>query len=192
MKNFIVYTTVKGVILRTGRCQDNMFDFQSGTGESVLEGHAKTDGSQKISGGIVIATPGWIPPVAPAAPDLSVSLDSLGDLATKDSVDLSTSEVTNKSLANLDSTASTKLATIADGADVTADNTAAAITGQGTLATKSAVDLSTSEVTNKSLVNLDSTAATKLSGIEAGADVTVTSTAYLELEARVSALEGSW
>lgn len=118
--------------------------------------------------------------------------DGLGGLAVKDSVDLSTAEVTNKSLANLDSTASAKLNTIEEGADVTADNTAAAITGQGALATKSSVDLTTSEVTNKSLANLDSTANSKLSGIEAGADVTATSIAFTELEARVTALEGSW
>jgi hypothetical protein len=42
------------------------------------------------------------------------------------------------------------------------DIVAATISGQGALATKSAVDLSTSEVTNKSLAVLDSAAATML------------------------------
>jgi hypothetical protein len=56
-------------------------------------------------------------------------------------------------------------------ADVTSANTAAAITGQGALATKSNVDLATAEVLNKSLANVDSTANTKLGGIAAGATV---------------------
>jgi hypothetical protein len=46
----------------------------------------------------------------------------------------------------------------------------------GTLAAKNAVDLSTAEVTNKSLANVDGTANTKLNGIEAGATVTSTHT----------------
>lgn len=46
-------------------------------------------------------------------------------------------------------------------ADVTGANTAANITGQGTLATKNSVSLTT-EVTNKSLANLDATANNKL------------------------------
>ena len=44
------------------------------------------------------------------------------------------------------------------------------VSGLGSLATKSSVDLTT-EVTNKSLANLDSSANTKLSGIESGATV---------------------
>lgn len=47
------------------------------------------------------------------------------------------------------------------------------VTGLGGLATKSSVDLATSEVTNKSLANVDSTANTKLAGIAANADVTL-------------------
>lgn len=47
------------------------------------------------------------------------------------------------------------------------------VSGLGGLATKSSVDLSTSEVTNKSLANVDSTANTKLAGISANADVTL-------------------
>ncbi len=43
---------------------------------------------------------------------------------------------------------------------ITSQGTAAAITDQGTLATKSSVDLATGEVTNKSLANLDSAANT--------------------------------
>ena len=57
---------------------------------------------------------------------------------------------------------------------ITSLGTSAAIAGQGALATKSAVDLATSEVTNKSLANVDSTANTKLGGIEAGATVGAT------------------
>lgn len=175
-----------------------------------------------------------------------------GALATKSAVDLATSEVLNKSLANVDATASTKLGGIQAGATVgaragtnlyrtdgttvltqaevrTAEGTAAAITGQaatatssdfsvvtgatkpennatvgatagtnlrranatvlndgdiitslgtaaliagqGALATKSAVDLATAEVLNKSLANVDATASTKLGGIQAGATV---------------------
>lgn len=45
------------------------------------------------------------------------------------------------------------------------------VSGLGSLATANSVDLSTSQVTNKSLANLDSTANTKLSGIAAGATV---------------------
>lgn len=86
---------------------------------------------------------------------------------------LSLTNVTDKSLANLDAAAATKLSGIAAGADVTANNTAAAIAGQGALATKSSVDLSTTDVANKSLGNVDSAAATKLAGIAAGADVTL-------------------
>jgi hypothetical protein len=48
------------------------------------------------------------------------------------------------------------------------------VTGLGSLATKSAVDLTTGEVINKSLANLDGTANTKLSGIAAGATVGAT------------------
>jgi hypothetical protein len=57
----------------------------------------------------------------------------LGSLATKSSVDLATAEVTNKSLANVDSTASTKLGTIASNADVTLDkvNGGLQLTGGG-------------------------------------------------------------
>jgi hypothetical protein len=50
--------------------------------------------------------------------------------------------------------------------------TAAAIASQGALATLNSVDLATTQVVNKSLANVDSTANTKLSGIETGADVT--------------------
>ena len=57
----------------------------------------------------------------------------LGALATKSSVDLSTADVTNKSLANVDSAASTKLGTIATNADVTLDkvNGGLQLTGGG-------------------------------------------------------------
>ena len=47
--------------------------------------------------------------------------------------------------------------------------TPASITGLGGLATKNAVDLTTTDVTNKSLANLDGTANTKLLGIQTGA-----------------------
>jgi len=93
---------------------------------------------------------------------VAASITGQGALATANSVSLST-QVTDKSLANLDSTANTKLSGIEEGADVTADNVAASITGQGALATADSVDLATGEVTNKSLANLDSTAATALS-----------------------------
>jgi hypothetical protein len=175
----------------------------------------------------------------------------LGSLATKSAVDLNSAEVTNKSLANLDSTANTKLSGIAAGAtvgatwgtnlysipatlgapsgtglflsatnmgyytasawktyidssgnmilgDIAGGNTgiswnqatgvlsikgaisitntipSGSVSGLGSLATKSSVDLNSGEVTNKSLANLDSTANTKLSGIAAGATVGAT------------------
>lgn len=60
---------------------------------------------------------------------------------------------------------------LADADVITGQGTAAAITGQGALATKSAVNLASTEVLNKSLANLDSTANTKLDGIETGATV---------------------
>lgn len=47
------------------------------------------------------------------------------------------------------------------------------VSGAGNLAALNSVDLTTGEVTNKSLANLDSTANTKLAGISAGADVTL-------------------
>ncbi len=49
----------------------------------------------------------------------------------------------------------------AAGADVTAANTAAAIAGQGALATKSDVDLATGEVTNKTAANIAETGSRK-------------------------------
>lgn len=48
------------------------------------------------------------------------------------------------------------------------------VTGLGSLATKSSVDLSSGDVTNKSLANVDSSANSKLSGIQAGATVGAT------------------
>ena len=50
--------------------------------------------------------------------DVLVVGENVGELATKDSVDLATSEVTNKSLTNLDSSASLKLNGIEEGANV--------------------------------------------------------------------------
>jgi hypothetical protein len=120
-----------------------------------------------------------------------------GSLATKNSVDLASTEVTNKSLANLDSTANNKLSGIQAGADVTSEHQAASIAGQGALATKSSVDLAT-EVTNKSLANLDSVANTKLNGIESGAqqntvDSVNGSTGVVSLSAAdVSARPNTW
>ncbi|MCI1681450.1 MAG: hypothetical protein LKI39_02715 [Bacteroides sp.] len=73
-------------------------------------------------------------------------ISGLGNLATKNNVDLST-EVTNKSLATLDSAANSKLSGIAAGADVTANNIAAGIAGQGSLATKSSIGTGDLDVT---------------------------------------------
>ena len=189
--------------------------------------------------GNIVMTGGSVP---------NANVAGLGSLATKSNVDLSTAEVTNKSLANVDSTANTKLAGIATGATVgatwgtnlnsipatlgapagsglflssthmgyytasawrtyiAADGTFAfsgdannyiswngttllikgnvsitagsvpndVVTGLGSLATKSSVDLATTEVTNKSLANVDSTANTKLAGIATGATVGAT------------------
>ena len=189
--------------------------------------------------GNIVMTGGSVP---------NANVAGLGSLATKSSVDLSTAEVTNKSLANVDSTANTKLAGIATGATVgatwgtdlnsipatlgapsgsglflssthmgyytasawktyiAADGTFAfsgdannyvtwngttlsikgnviltagsvpnsLVTGLGSLAVKSSVDLATAEVTNKSLANVDSTANTKLAGIATGATVGAT------------------
>lgn len=68
------------------------------------------------------------------------SITNQGALAVKSSVDLSSAEVTNKSLANVDFGANAKLGTIADNADVTGNNTAANIAGQGALAVLDTVD----------------------------------------------------
>ncbi len=59
-------------------------------------------------------------------------------------------------------------------AAATPGGAASTLAGQGALATKSSVDLSTGDVTNKSLANVDSTASTKLSGIATGATVGAT------------------
>jgi hypothetical protein len=59
--------------------------------------------------------------------------------AGKPLIDFSEAIHLNKSLANVDSAASTKLGGIATGADVTSANTAAAIAGQGALATKDSI-----------------------------------------------------
>jgi hypothetical protein len=58
---------------------------------------------------------------------------------------------------------------ITDATAITASGTSAFVANQGALCTKSSVDLSTSDVTGKSLANLDSTANTKLGGIATGA-----------------------
>lgn len=65
----------------------------------------------------------------------------------------------------------TKLTGVEAGADVTATHTAAAISGQGALATQNSVDLSSGEVTNKTAANIAETADRKWAG-ESGADVT--------------------
>jgi hypothetical protein len=62
--------------------------------------------------------------------------------------------------------------TVMTQADVrTTEGIASGFIGQGALSTLSVVDLATGFVTNKSLANLDGTAATKLSGIATGATV---------------------
>lgn len=66
------------------------------------------------------------------------SVSGTGDLATANSVDLTT-QVTNRSLANLDSTANSKLSGIEAGATVTATHQAASFAGQGALATLNTV-----------------------------------------------------
>ena len=66
------------------------------------------------------------------------------------------------------------------GADPTIDNTAAAITGQGALATKGSVDLATSEVTNKTASNIVYSGAVSIESLkpgEVGANVTESRTA---------------
>jgi hypothetical protein len=76
-----------------------------------------------------------------------------GALATKGSVDLSTTEVTNKSADHIAEGTTRKWAG-ESGADITGSHQAATIAGQGALATKSSVDLATGEVTNKNLDNV--------------------------------------
>jgi hypothetical protein len=144
MKNFVVYKISSGVIVKVGRCSDFMLKYQTGLNEKVLEGVAKTDGSQVVAGGIVIDTPGWVSPMIGITPELSPTISDL--IAVSTVLDV----------------AVIKLATIETGADITINNTAAGIVGQGALAVKDGVDLSTSEVTNKSLENLDSAAAAML------------------------------
>jgi hypothetical protein len=94
-----------------------------------------------------------------------------GALATKGSVDLSTTEVTNKSADHIAEGASRKWAG-ESGADITGSHQAATIAGQGGLATKSSVDLATGEVTNKSLDNVaDGTRVAWTSGTQKAAAV---------------------
>lgn len=65
----------------------------------------------------------------------------------------------------------TRFAAVQANADHTASNTAAAIAGQGALATKGSVDLSTADVTNKTLLNIADTAS-RFAAVEASADHT--------------------
>jgi len=66
------------------------------------------------------------------------------------------------------------LGNVVDGADITSENTAAGFTGQKSLATKDFVDLNSTDVTNKSLATLDSSANSKLAGIANNATVGAT------------------
>ncbi len=77
----------------------------------------------------------------------------------------------------------TRFAAVQAGADKTSTNTAAAIAGQGVLATKSAVDLSTAEVTNKTAANIKFTATgtptvDSLMPAEAGSTMNLVPTQY--------------
>lgn len=85
-------------------------------------------------------------------------------------VDLSKSGVLNKIADNIAESASKKWAA-ESGADITGSHQAATIAGQGGLATKSAVDLATAEVTNKNAGNITETAGRKWAA-ESGADIT--------------------
>jgi len=107
----------------------------------------------------------------------AASIVGQGSLATKNNVDLATGEVTNKTLAQLSGDADDIPESITrkwageTGADVTSGKTAAAITGQGTLATKNSVDLATAEVTNKTADQIGETITRKWAS-ESGADIT--------------------
>lgn len=105
-----------------------------------------------------------------------------GGLAVKNAVDLSTSEVTNKTADNITYTAGGSVDSLKpaeSGADATAGKSLSVlanrvmsnITDAGALATKSAVDLSTAEVTNKTADNISESVTRKWAG-ESGADVT--------------------
>jgi len=164
----------------------------SGASAQILLGHAtsyasakiglKNDGSGKLaSGNISWDTSG------------NVSLGSITIQSGSGYANLSDKPTT---LGGINAGEGTKLAGIEAGADVTASHTAAAISGQGALATKSSVNLNSGEVTNKSLANLDSTANTKLSGIEAGATEGATWGSDLNsipsILANVASVSGSW
>lgn len=43
MKQYIVYSSDTGEILRTGRCLDKVFELQAGDGESVISGQANDE-----------------------------------------------------------------------------------------------------------------------------------------------------
>jgi len=66
MKNYVVYLTATGVITRTGSCMDDDLSSQAGSGESVIEGIAETDGSEMVDivaePPVVISTPDWEEP----------------------------------------------------------------------------------------------------------------------------------
>lgn len=56
MKNFVVYKTTTGEILRTGRAPDDMLTIQAGAGETVIEGTAN-DATQYVAAGVVTNKP---------------------------------------------------------------------------------------------------------------------------------------
>lgn len=77
---------------------------------------------------------------------LAGDVEGLGDLATRDVVDLATGDVVNKTASNISYSGGVPVEALKPaeaGADVTSDNTAAAIEGQGALATQNAADFGT-------------------------------------------------
>jgi hypothetical protein len=93
-----------------------------------------------------------------------------GTALTSGEVDLTKSGVLNRT-ADYISEAATRKWAAESGANITETRTAAAISGQGALATKNAADLATGEVTNKSADNITESGSRKWAG-ETGADVT--------------------
>jgi len=69
MKNYIVYETDTGKIVRTGQCTNTMFSAQAGVGEDVLEGTASDIIQKVVDGKVVDKTPEEIEAQKPPIPE---------------------------------------------------------------------------------------------------------------------------
>ena len=159
--------------------------YQPGSSWAEYDGYTLGFGS---GGGTLnvgtLASPGKMhPDVRYLRPLLLVNYSAAAGIYEVDAVTISAIDYAD-ALAYSDGTLIESLKPAQAGADVTAANTAAAIAGQGALATKSSVDMATSDVVNKSADNIAETTNRKWAG-ESGADKTKTA-----LEATVAITAG--